>query len=255
MRWASVTGPKEMGENHRDAAACSAVGQASSGSGCRIRSGGRHIASDHTASDTFGRMRTWLATTTVLLVAACDPSPGPDACYGVCGEGTQCEAKECVVATVELPEPEPEPTSGKKKKRRRGRKGSPSSKSDGPDFKAEDDSNVPGYDAKAAKGLDMNAGTDRLGDRTIRQHLSRLEPKFNKCIEKSALAHADGLKGELDFVLSIQPSGKVGGVTVKASGNLKQAGVVPCARKVVYGHRFPSFDGSTMGVDYSFKVD
>jgi len=201
-------------------------------------------------------MRAWLATTAVLLVAACDRAPGPDACYGVCGDGTQCEAGKCVVAELEAPEPDPEPASAKKKKRRRrGRKGSSSSTDEGPGFKAEDDSNVPGYDPKATKGLDMNAGTDRLADRTIRQHLSRLEPKFNKCIEKSALAHDDGLEGELDFVLSIQPSGKVGGVTVKASGNLKKAGVVPCARKVVYGHRFPSFDGSTMGVDYSFKVD
>ncbi len=201
-------------------------------------------------------MRASLATTAVLFIAACDPTPGPDACYGVCGEGTHCEAGKCVVAELEEPEPEPEAASGKKKKRRRrGRKGSGASKDEGSSFKAEDDSNVPGYDPKAAKGLDMNAGTDRLADRTIRQHLSRLEPKFNKCIEKSALAHEESLKGELDFVLSIQPSGKVGGVTVKASGNLKKAGVVPCARKVVYGHRFPSFDGSTMGVDYSFKVD
>ncbi len=114
---------------------------------------------------------------------------------------------------------------------------------------------MPGYDPKASKGLDMNAGTDRLTDRTIRQHLSGLESKFNACIEKSALAHDGALQGELDFVLSIEPSGKVGGVTVKGSGNLTKAGVVPCARKVVYGHRFPSFDGSTMGVDYSFKVD
>ncbi len=201
-------------------------------------------------------MRALLASTVVLLVAACDPAPGPEACYGVCGDGTRCEAGKCVVEELEAPEPEPEPASSKKRKRRRrGRKGSSASKGEGSDFKAEDDSNVPGYDPKAAKGLDMNAGTDRLADRTIRQHLSRLEPKFNKCIETSALAHEGALKGELDFVLSIEPSGKVGGVTVKASGNLKQAGVVPCARKVVYGHRFPSFDGSTMGVDYSFKVD
>jgi hypothetical protein len=188
-----------------------------------------------------------------VLLAACDPSPGPDACYGVCGDGTQCEAGKCVVAEVPEPEPEPEAT-GKKKKRRRSSKKS-SNKTAKSGFTPEDDSSVPGYDPKATKTMNLKAGTERLSDRTIRQHLSRLEPKFNKCIEKSALAHDDALEGELDFILSIEPSGKVGGVTVKASGNLKSAGVVPCARKVVYGHRFPSFDGSTMGVDYSFKVD
>jgi len=190
----------------------------------------------------------------LFAIGACDPSPGADACYGVCGEGTQCEAGKCVVAEAPEPEPEPEPVTGKKKRRRRSRRGG-NSKSADAGFTPEDDSNVPGYDPEATKALDLKAGTERLSDRKIRQHLSRLEPKFNKCIEKSALAHDDALKGELDFVLSIEPSGKVGGVTVKASGNLKAAGVVPCARKVVYGHRFPSFDGSTMGVDYSFKVD
>ncbi len=191
-----------------------------------------------------------------FVAAGCDPSPGPDACYGVCGEGTVCEARACVVAEAEPEETEPEPADGKqKKRRRRGKRRGGEPTEDTPGFTPEDDSSVPGYDPKASKGLDMNAGTERLSDREIRQHLSRLEPKFNKCIEKSALAHDGALRGELDFVLSIEPTGKVGGVTVKASGNLGQAGVVPCARKVVYGHRFPSFDGSTMGVDYSFKVD
>ena len=189
----------------------------------------------------------------LLWVVACDPSPGPDACYGVCGEGTRCENRTCVAAQEPEPEPEAAPEPGKKKRRRRGKKGGTKDKGSG--FTPEDDSNVPGYDPTATKSMDLKAGTERLSDRVIRQHLSRLEPKFNKCIEASALAHEGALKGELDFVLSIEPSGKVGGVTVKASGNLKQAGVVPCARKVVYGHRFPSFDGSTMGVDYSFKVD
>ncbi len=185
----------------------------------------------------------------------CDPSPGPDACYGVCGDGTACEERKCVVVEA-APEPEPEPEPNKKKRRGRRGKGRRAEPDDAPaGFTPEDDSNVPGYDPKASKGLDMNAGTERLSDMEIRRHLSKLEPKFNKCIETSALAHESALLGELDFVLSIEPSGKVGGVTVKASGNLAKAGVVPCARKVVYGHRFPSFDGSTMGVDYSFKVD
>lgn len=172
----------------------------------------------------------------------------------MCGEGTKCEAGKCVVAEAEAPEPEPAPEQKGKKKRRR-RSGGSSAKQGEPGFTPEDDSSVPGYDPEATKTMDMKAGTERLSDREIRAHLAKLEPKFNACIEKSALAHEGSLKGELDFVLSIEPSGKVGGVTVKASGNLKEAGVVPCARKVVYGHRFPSFDGSTMGVDYSFKVD
>ncbi|MCR9164428.1 MAG: AgmX/PglI C-terminal domain-containing protein [Nannocystaceae bacterium] len=198
-------------------------------------------------------MRAALPAVVAVLLGACDPSPGPDACYGVCGEGTVCASGKCVVEQTPEPEPEPAPTGKKKKRRRSSKRGS--SKAAAPGFTPEDDSNVPGYDPKATKSMDLKAGTERLSDRTIRQHLSRLEPKFNKCIETSALAHEGDLRGELDFVLSIEPSGKVGGVTVKASGNLKAAGVVPCARKVVYGHRFPSFDGSTMGVDYSFKVD
>jgi len=194
-----------------------------------------------------------LAVASLLVACACDPSPGAEACFGVCGEGTRCVASECVVAEPEPPEAEPEAPTKKKRRRRRGRRKRGADAE--PGFEPEDDSHVPGFDPDADKTLDMKAGTERLSDREIRAHLSRLEPKFNRCIATSALAHEDALKGELDFVLSIQPSGKVGGVTVKASGNLGTAGVVPCARKVVYGHRFPSFDGNPMGVDYSFKVD
>lgn len=223
-----------------------------------MRSGGRHIAEDDTASATFGRMRGWppVAVGMLLGLAACEPEHNAVACYGVCGDGTECVSGKCVVAQAEsAPEPEPE-DKGKKKRRRRRKKGGSHGdavSSDG--FKPVDDSNVPGYDPKATKTMDLGVGTERLGDRVVNQHLGRLEPKFNKCIETSAMHYDGDIKGELDFVLSIKSSGKVGGVTVKGSKSLRDSGVVPCVRKVVYGHRFPSFDGATMGVDYSFKVN
>ena len=223
-----------------------------------MRSGGRHIAGDDTASVTFGRMRGWLTVPVGVLLGltACEQEPNAAACYGVCGEGTECVAGKCVIAQAG-PEPEPEPEAKGKKKRRRRRLKGGSAPSEAVDdgFKPVDDSNVPGYDPKATKTMDLAVGTERLGDRVVNQHLGRLEPKFNKCIETSAMHYDGDIKGELDFVLSIKSSGKVGGVTVKGSKSLRDSGVVPCVRKVVYGHRFPSFDGATMGVDYSFKVN
>ncbi len=195
-----------------------------------------------------------------LLVCAtlsqgCDPSPGPEDCYDVCGPGTRCESRTCVVDAVPDDEPAPTPPAAKKRRGRKGKRSRAEQPSAAPGFTPEDDSNVPEYQANASRTLDMKAGTERLGDRVVNQHLARAESKFNGCIATAA-QHYDGtLSGDLDFTISIAPTGKVAGVSVKGSKSLREGGVVPCVRKVVYGLRFPSFDGQTMGVDYSFKVN
>jgi hypothetical protein len=43
-------------------------------------------------------------------------------------------------------------------------------------------------------------------------------------------------------------------VTVKAPAHLRVFGIVPCLRKALFTHRFPSWDGPAAGVDYSFQV-
>lgn len=101
----------------------------------------------------------------------------------------------------------------------------------------------------------MKSGTERLADATIRDHLRRLEPAFNTCIETAATHSEEEIRpGGIDFVFSIESTGKVSSVTVKAPQHLTVFGIVPCLRKVLFTHRFPSYDGPPTGVDYSFKV-
>jgi hypothetical protein len=190
---------------------------------------------------------------------ACDRGPGPDRCYDVCGAGTQCVQRRCVIAdAADLEEAEPE-DDGSGKKRRRGRrgrgKGGAEPAIDASDFKPVDDSHIPRYDANRVQHIDMKSGTERLADETIRAHLRRLESKFNRCIEVAASYSPEEIaSGDVDFVFSIEKSGKVSGINVKAPKHLRVFGIVPCLRKTVYDHAFPSYDGPPTGVDYSFKV-
>lgn len=160
-------------------------------------------------------------------------------------------------------EPDEEPvaeveddTKGKRNKRRgRRRRGQRGDGDDGGEAAAGlnvDDSHVPKYDPNRTETI--GEGTERLSDRKVRQHLSRLEPKFNRCIEQAAMATDDALTGVVYFNIGIEPTGKVWGVTVKAPDALKRHKVAACMRVAVYKAKFPSWDGPSMGVDYSFEV-
>jgi hypothetical protein len=196
----------------------------------------------------------------LALLVGCNDTPGVGGCYGVCGEGTVCRAGMCVVAGDDAPAGTPAETDDeaptKSGKRRRGsKKGSEALAAEDPGFTPVDDSRVPEYDANKTQVIDMKAGTERIDDEVVRAHLRRLEPAFNRCIETAAQhSDADIGGGEVDFAFGIAPSGKVEGVTVKAPPQLRVFGIVPCLRRALADHRFPAFDGSTMGVDYSFRV-
>lgn len=191
-------------------------------------------------------------------LAACnDNTPDASACYGVCGDGTMCTAGKCVVA-LDGPAPAPEPDDAAKSgKRRRGGKRGAADKAtaDGDAFTPVDDSDVHEYDGNKTQVMDLKVGTERLDDELVRSHLRRLEPKFNGCIETAAQhSEAEIRGGEVDFTFSITGGGKVDGVSVKAPAHLRVFGIVPCLRKALASYKFPSFDGATMGVDYSFTV-
>jgi hypothetical protein len=194
----------------------------------------------------------------ILALTACDDGPGSAGCYGVCGEGTECRNGQCVVAEakpVEAAEPMEEPEGKSGKRRRRGKSAGGAAEAAAVAFTAEDDSHVPEYDANKTQVIDLKAGSERLDDAVVNTHLRRLEPKFNACIEIAAEHSEDELRGgEVDFTFSIAGSGRVESVSVKAPAHLRVFGIVPCLRNALASHRFPKFDGPTMGVDYSFKV-
>ena len=192
----------------------------------------------------------------VVGLVACDDGRGSAGCFGVCGEGTECRNGQCVVAEAKEAapaEPEEEPEEKSSKRRRRGKSSIPGEAAVA--FTPEDDSHVPEYDANKTQVIDMKAGSERLDDSVVNTHLRRLEPKFNACIEIAAEHSEEELRGgEVDFTFSIAASGQVVSVTVKAPPHLRVFGIVPCLRNALASHRFPKFDGPTMGVDYSFKV-
>ena len=188
-----------------------------------------------------------------LAVAGCRPA---GECEGYCGAGTRCEADKCVPDVAdEEPVAADEDVGKGKKKRRKGRRRKGRRGDDGGEEAVGltvDDSHVPKYDPNRTETI--GEGTERLSDRKVRQHLRRLEPKFNSCIERAAMATDDALTGVVYFNIGIEPTGKVWGVTVKAPAALKRHKVAACMRVAVYKTKFPSWNGPSMGVDYSFEV-
>jgi hypothetical protein len=211
-----------------------------------------------------------------LLVAAvaCEAAPAKD-CGGQCGPGTACVEDRCVpVAPEAAPAPE-KPKKSKKKRRRVRRTGSagagapepaggaaadpapddaPEPSEPPPPFRAVDDRSIPEFSNKEAQTIDLNAGSERPSERVLDQHFARVTPKISDCVV-TASRYGDVGSGRLAVKLRILGSGKVESVSVKAPKALDVWGIVPCARKAVYDHRFPSFDGPAVGVDFAVDVD
>ena len=189
----------------------------------------------------------------------------PEDCGGICSDGTICEAGRCELAPLDEPE-EPEVAEadgddGKRKRRRRrgagddgGGEGEGEVLADGgPPI--DDDSHVPRFNPDADQSISMSDGSGRLSDGQIDAELAKLDRPFQACVRDASQRVTDLGTGTVKYGFGIDGRGKVTGVNVTAPANLKDAGIVPCVRKAVYGHRFPAFDGPTMKVNSSFSVD
>lgn len=207
------------------------------------------------------------ACSTAMLLLACDLRANAEACYDVCGPGTVCTERQCVPspAVEELPTDDAPPKAGtsRKRKRKRSRSRDGSAEVDGgepavalPPFVPVNDKNVPRYDPNETQTIGAQSGSERIPDHVIRQHLSGLEAKFNKCIATAAEYSPGELKsGRIDFDFGIRPTGRISGVNVTAPSHLRVFGIVPCLRRALFEHRFPTYDGPTTGVTYSFRVE
>ena len=187
--------------------------------------------------------------------------PQPTDCAGLCGDGTTCEQGRCVIAVDDEPEAVEEVTDDSKHKRKGKRRssskaGADSAESDsarrGPPL--DDDSHVPRFDPNKDQTIGMSDGTGRLSDAAIDRELGKLDKPLQDCV-RDANARVDELgTGTVKYSFGVAGNGKVTGVNVTAPQNLKDAGIVPCVRKVVYGHKFPAFDGPEMKASSSFSV-
>jgi len=191
-------------------------------------------------------------------------------CGGLCGPGTECVADVCeaVAAPVVVGEPK-----GKRKRRpRRGRKGAAAAAGDGaiepggeepaggepaealPPFVPVDDSRIPQFSNAEPQALDMKAGSERLSESELDRHFAKVTPQIQRCVT-TASAYGEIGSGSLKFKLRVLPSGKVESVSLTTPASLRVWGIPSCARRAVYDHRFPSYDGAPMGVTFGVDID
>lgn len=200
------------------------------------------------------------ATGAYLYLGMQTPPPVVD-CGGVCGEGTACVEGRCELVEPELEIPVEDEKTGKKRKKKRkpGSGGEAEGEGEG---EAElgggtpwtDDSKVPRFDPDADQVIGASEGSERLGDATIDRELAELDDDFQACVREANDRVAELGTGKVSYSFGIAPSGKVTGVNASAPQNLKDAGVIPCVRKAVYEHRFPSYDGPPTKASSSFSV-
>jgi len=221
-----------------------------------------------------------LARLAALVVAAsfaCEPAPKPD-CAAPCGPGSTCVEGQCV---ADAPAVAPPAEDGKKKKKRRKKKrvrhSSKAASTVGggaepaaapedeveeaetpaeklPPFVPVDDRKIPQFSRDTTQTIDLEAGSERPSERVLDQHFARITPRITDCVV-TASRYGDVGSGRLAIQLRLLPSGKVESVSVKAPASLSVWGIVPCARKAVYDHRFPGYDGPSVGVDFAVDVD
>ncbi|RMG95641.1 MAG: hypothetical protein D6705_13080 [Deltaproteobacteria bacterium] len=172
-----------------------------------------------------------------------------------------CDGEVCVPEAPATEAATGEPPSNERKKRKRRRRRSKraddtAEDASGADFVPPDDRHVPAYRDDRGQVIDENSGSERLSDRAVRRHMRTLEPAFNRCIEKAAMASDEDLgSGTVSFRINVDPDGKVAGVSVDAPKNLRVFGIVPCMRIAVHRSRFPTWNGPPMRVEYSFRVE
>ena len=197
------------------------------------------------------------AVSLALLALACSPQPDASACFGVCGPNTRCDGKQCVASTTPTMPDEIARDDASPKRGRRGRKrAKKSERANHQPSELAEENPIPEYDANAKRVIDLNEGDERLSDSVVNAHMRQLEPAFNKCIaEATERTEGSGVTGRLDLTFGIANTGRVESLSVRSTPNLRSTGLLPCVRGAVGRHRFPTFDGPTMSVDYSFAVD
>ncbi len=218
-----------------------------------------HLAAERRSAMMSPRVRFTdaLGLVAAMVGAACGDQANQSNCHGVCGEGTRCEAGRCIAVAPPTAASDPAADEGKRGRKNKGR--ARAGEADGesaaaPSYQPVSDRHIPAYDAKATTVLG-DAGSERLADEVVRRELRGLEPAFNRCIADAVAGGVTVGGGRVDFVFGLTASGKVDGVNAKAPAAIREAGIVPCLRKVIFDHRFPRYDGPPMGVDYSFEVD
>ena len=203
-----------------------------------------------------------------MLLTACTPEVR-EPCGGSCGPGTECVEERCqAVAAAEPVKAEPP-----RKRKRRGKRVRKSGAADSgaapavdepggdegpevapPPFVAVDDSRVPQFKNDEPQTIDLKAGSERLSESELDRHIAKITPQIERCIT-TASPYGEIGAGSLKFKLRVLPSGKVESVSLTTPASLRVWGIPSCARRAVYDHRFPSYDGASMVVSFGVDID
>ena len=188
-------------------------------------------------------------------------SPGGE-CSSMCGKGTRCDGNMCVVdysqdicsspvETNETPVVPMKPPITSWGECYQDRSELPKK------FKPVDDSGVPQFDADAPRAVDMNGngGDEQLNESLLNANMRDVEYAINECLATAACYQGSGLpNGRMDFQFRLGGNGKVDAISVTAPPGLQVFGVIPCARKAVASHSFPTYDGPAMTIRYSIEI-
>lgn len=214
-------------------------------------------------------MRTTLIAAGILGMAvsplACkrnsDSTAPSGECGGLCGRGTRCDGSVCVVDysqdicssptetrhEEEVPTKPPITSWGEctLDRNQLPKKHVPVN-----------DKDIPQYDPNRARKLDWNEGEEQLTEPVLMSNMRDIEYKINDCLAVAACYNNGSLKGgRLDMVISLSgKTGKVDSVSITAPPDLQIFGIVPCVRRAIAEHQFPTYNGPPMTVKYNIEI-
>ena len=185
--------------------------------------------------------------------------PGGE-CSGRCGKGTRCDGEKCIVdygqdicASNEPTKVEPvvpmRPPITNWGECWQDRNQLPKK------FKPVDDKDIPQFDPNEARSLDWGEGEEQLSAPVLNANMREIEYDINECLGIAACYQGSSLPGgHIDFAFRLGGKGKVDAISVTAPAGLSVFGIIPCARKAVANHSFPSYAGPPMTVKYSIDI-
>ena len=200
-----------------------------------------------------------LAATPMACKRNGDSNAPSGECSGLCGHGTRCDGKKCVVdysqdicTTQEIKNEDPpmRPPITTWGECTLDRNQLPKK------FVPIDDKSIPQYDTERVRSLDWADGDEQLNEPVLNAHMRDIEYAINECLAVAACYNGGSLKGgtiELKLGL-VGKTGRIDAISVTAPPELQVYGIVPCIRKAVADHHFPMFNGPTMTVKYSIEI-
>lgn len=182
-------------------------------------------------------------------------------CGGLCGKGTRCDGSVCVVDYSQdicaAPDDAAKPEVAPSKPPIQSWGECTVERSSLPKkFVPVNDKNIPQFDPNRARTLDWNEGEEQLSESMLMANMRDVEYKINECLSVAACYQGGSLPdGRIDMHFSLSgKDGHVDAVTVTAPAGLQVYGIIPCVRKAIAEHQFPTYNGPPMTVKYNIEI-